>query len=54
MNESEFLPETNALPANVDYVECVVTGAGEIGLAIARDLAIAGRDVLLLERHAAR
>jgi L-2-hydroxyglutarate oxidase LhgO len=37
----------------VDYVECIVIGAGVIGLGIARDLAIAGHDVLLLERHAA-
>ena len=53
MNETAFLPETGTLPANVDYVECIVIGAGVIGLAIARDLAVAGRDVLLLERHAA-
>jgi L-2-hydroxyglutarate oxidase LhgO len=34
----------------VDEVECVVVGAGVIGLAIARALAIAGRDVVVLER----
>jgi L-2-hydroxyglutarate oxidase LhgO len=34
----------------VDEVECVVIGAGVIGLAIARALAIAGRDVVVLER----
>lgn len=32
-------------------VENIVIGAGVIGLAIARALAIAGRDVLVLERH---
>tara|TARA_R100000005_G_scaffold91925_1_gene64792 strand:+ start:588 stop:1697 length:1110 start_codon:yes stop_codon:yes gene_type:complete len=32
-------------------VENIVIGAGVIGLAIARSLATAGRDVLLLERH---
>lgn len=37
----------------VDYVDCVVVGAGVVGLAIARQLALAGRDVLILERHAA-
>jgi L-2-hydroxyglutarate oxidase LhgO len=34
----------------VDEVECVVVGAGVIGLAAARALAIAGREVLVLER----
>jgi L-2-hydroxyglutarate oxidase LhgO len=33
--------------------ECVVVGAGVIGLAIARALAKAGREVIVLERHAA-
>ena len=36
----------------MDSVECVVVGAGVIGLALARHLAIAGREVLVLERHA--
>lgn len=36
-----------------DYVDCVVVGAGVAGLAIARELALAGREVLILERHAA-
>jgi L-2-hydroxyglutarate oxidase LhgO len=34
----------------VDEVECVVVGAGVIGLATARALAMAGREVLVLER----
>jgi L-2-hydroxyglutarate oxidase LhgO len=34
----------------VDYeVDCIVAGAGAIGLAIARELAQAGREVLILE-----
>ncbi|MEM9751081.1 MAG: FAD-dependent oxidoreductase, partial [Pseudomonadota bacterium] len=32
---------------------CVVIGAGVVGLACARALALAGQDVVLLERHAA-
>jgi L-2-hydroxyglutarate oxidase LhgO len=32
-----------------DRVECVVIGAGAVGLAVARALAMAGREVLLLE-----
>jgi L-2-hydroxyglutarate oxidase LhgO len=34
-----------------ESVECVVIGAGVVGLAVARALALAGRDVLVLERH---
>ena len=34
----------------MDSVECVVVGAGVIGLAIARALARRGREVILLER----
>jgi L-2-hydroxyglutarate oxidase LhgO len=33
----------------VDRVDCVVVGAGVVGLSIARALALAGREVLLLE-----
>ncbi len=33
----------------MDEVECVVAGAGVVGLAIARALALAGREVLVLE-----
>ncbi|MEM7195137.1 MAG: NAD(P)/FAD-dependent oxidoreductase [Pseudomonadota bacterium] len=31
--------------------DCVVIGAGVIGLACAREMSLAGRDVILLERH---
>ena len=34
-----------------DKVECVVVGAGIIGLAVARALALAGREVLVLEQE---
>lgn len=34
-------------------VECVVVGAGAVGLACARALAISGHEVLVLERHGA-
>src|SRR5215831_13816856 len=33
----------------MDRVECVVIGAGVVGLAIARRLALSGRDVIVLE-----
>jgi L-2-hydroxyglutarate oxidase LhgO len=33
----------------MDRVECVIIGAGVVGLAIARQLAIAGREVIVLE-----
>ena len=33
----------------MDKVECVVVGAGVIGLAVARRLAQAGREVIILE-----
>ncbi len=39
---------------SVDYeIDCVVAGAGAIGLAVARELAQAGRDVLILESEEA-
>ena len=34
----------------MDEVECVVVGAGVVGLATARALALAGHEVLVLER----
>lgn len=36
----------------MDKVDCVVIGAGVVGLAVARSLALAGREVLVLEKHA--
>ena len=33
----------------VDQVDCVVVGAGVVGLAVARALALQGREVLVLE-----
>ena len=33
----------------MDQVECVVVGAGVIGIAIARQLALSGREVVILE-----
>ncbi|MCB2011662.1 MAG: NAD(P)/FAD-dependent oxidoreductase [Geminicoccaceae bacterium] len=35
----------------MDQVECVVIGAGVVGLAIARELAISGREVIVLEKE---
>jgi L-2-hydroxyglutarate oxidase LhgO len=37
----------------MDQVECVVIGAGVVGLAVARSLALAGREVLVLEAEKA-
>ncbi len=37
----------------VDFVDCVVVGAGVVGLAVARSLALCGREVLVLESAAA-
>ena len=33
----------------VDRVDCVVVGAGVVGLAVARALALAGREVIVIE-----
>ncbi len=38
---------------SMDTLDCVVIGAGVIGLAIARELALRGRDVILVEAEAA-
>lgn len=35
-----------------ERIECVVVGAGVVGLAVARELALAGREVLILEAEA--
>ena len=37
----------------MDNIDCIVIGAGVVGLAVARRLAEAGRDVLVLESHPA-
>jgi L-2-hydroxyglutarate oxidase LhgO len=37
----------------VERVDCTVVGAGIVGLAIARALALRGRDVLIVEQHGA-
>src|SRR6187399_1269483 len=37
----------------MDKVECIVIGAGLVGLAIARALALAGREVVILEAEEA-
>jgi Predicted dehydrogenase len=38
---------------SIDSVDCVVIGAGVVGLAVARALALAGREVLVLEAQGA-
>ena len=37
----------------MDKVDCIVVGAGVVGLAIARRLALAGREVMVVESHPA-
>ncbi|RZI41919.1 NAD(P)/FAD-dependent oxidoreductase [Herbaspirillum sp. HC18] len=37
----------------MDRVDCVVAGAGVVGLAVARELALRGREVFVIEQHAA-
>ena len=36
----------------MDRLDCVVVGAGVVGLAVARSLALAGREVVVLEKEA--
>lgn len=36
----------------MDRIDCLVVGAGVVGLAVARSLALAGREVVVAERHA--
>src|SRR5882757_565905 len=42
-------PPKSGLEAYMDKVDCVVIGAGVIGLAVARQLARSGREVIVLE-----
>ena len=35
----------------MDSVDCIVIGAGAVGLAVAARLAAAGREVIVLEQH---
>ncbi|SNS62880.1 L-2-hydroxyglutarate oxidase LhgO [Noviherbaspirillum humi] len=37
----------------MDHIECVVAGAGVVGLAVARALALSGRDVIVIEANPA-
>jgi L-2-hydroxyglutarate oxidase LhgO len=58
LDASGTTPETAALEliqdnSMSDRVDCVVIGAGVVGLAIARELAGAGREVVVLEQNAA-
>ena len=39
--------------SEIDSIDCVVVGAGAVGLACARALALRGHEVLVLERHEA-
>ena len=36
----------------MERVDCVVIGAGVVGLAVAREMALQGRETILLEREA--
>ena len=42
-------PASAGVESSMDQVECVVIGAGVVGLAVARALALSGREVLVLE-----
>lgn len=45
----EILPAEDGRREVLEEVDCVVVGAGVVGLAVARELALAGREVLVLE-----
>eukprot|EP00197_Chlamydomonas_leiostraca_P010212 CAMPEP_0202882092 /NCGR_PEP_ID=MMETSP1391-20130828/37531_1 /ASSEMBLY_ACC=CAM_ASM_000867 /TAXON_ID=1034604 /ORGANISM="Chlamydomonas leiostraca, Strain SAG 11-49" /LENGTH=196 /DNA_ID=CAMNT_0049564897 /DNA_START=81 /DNA_END=667 /DNA_ORIENTATION=- len=48
---STQLGTSAAAPTNAESVECVVIGAGVVGLACARALAQAGKEVVVVEQH---
>ena len=50
---SGLCPATKDIANTMETVDCVVIGAGVVGLACARALALAGREVLILERETA-
>lgn len=45
----ETLDPTHETNQHVETLDCVVIGAGVVGLAVARELALAGREVMVLE-----
>ncbi len=47
------MPSVRGDPIDMSKVDCVVVGAGVVGLAIARQLAAAGRETMILEQHSA-
>lgn len=47
-----MIPGSIAGMSDSDSVEIIVIGAGVVGLAVARALAVAGREVIVIERHA--
>ncbi|MFZ5732858.1 MAG: FAD-dependent oxidoreductase, partial [Pseudomonadota bacterium] len=49
MNSENRKRRASGTAWKMDKVECVVVGAGVVGLAIARQLAQAGREVIVLE-----
>lgn len=46
---SRFGEDNNLTAAGVERIDCAVIGAGVVGLAVARALALAGREVVILE-----
>ncbi|MDP1888918.1 NAD(P)/FAD-dependent oxidoreductase [Polaromonas sp.] len=49
MRQSITSPTARAAVQEAEPVDCIVVGAGVVGLAVARALALAGREVLLIE-----
>ena len=48
-NSTALTPAASKMESRVDDVDCVVAGAGVVGIAVARALALAGREVIVLE-----